>query len=92
MAQAMGIDHQPAMDTGDEGRGEQAIPAVSAEPGAPLDAEGLHLPAPSVWPVVCAAGVTLLLFGVVTSLAFSVAGIVVIAAALSGWVGELRRG
>ncbi len=53
--------------------------------------EGVHLPAPSIWPVVLAAGITLLLFGVVTSLAFSVAGALLAIVALAGWIGELRR-
>ena len=50
----------------------------------------IHLPGPTIWPVVCAAGVTLLAFGVVTHLAFSVVGLLVIARALGGWIGELR--
>ncbi|HLH23912.1 MAG TPA: hypothetical protein VK066_15420 [Chloroflexota bacterium] len=36
-----------------------------------------------------AAGVALLLFGVVTSLSFSAVGVVLVARALVGWLGEL---
>ena len=50
-----------------------------------------HLPVLSLWPAACAAGVALLAFGVVTTLAFSVAGALVLAVAIGGWVGELRR-
>ena len=50
------------------------------------------LPETSVWPVVLAGGMALLLFGVVTSLSFSVLGALLIAGALRGWVGELLHG
>ena len=51
----------------------------------------VHLPAPTVWPCTAAAGITLIALGLVTSLAFSVAGVVVFALALAGWLGELLR-
>ena len=47
------------------------------------------LPERSVWPVVLAGGIALLLFGVVTSLSFSVVGALLIVAALKGWMGDL---
>ena len=50
------------------------------------------LPEPSVWPVVLAGGMALLLFGVVTSLSFSVLGALLIAGALKGWIGDLLHG
>lgn len=50
-----------------------------------------HLPSPSVWPVVVGAGVSLGAFGVVTSLAFSALGVILLAWGLSGWIGELRH-
>jgi hypothetical protein len=50
------------------------------------------LPETSVWPVVLAGGLALLLLGVVTSLSFSVLGALLIAGALRGWVGELLHG
>ncbi len=51
-----------------------------------------HLPAPSLWPAVLAAGITLLLFGVVAGWPFSLVGALVMVVALAGWVGENRRG
>ncbi len=48
-----------------------------------------HLPERSIWPVVLAGGISLLLFGVVTSLSFSVVGAVLIVGALTGWMGDL---
>jgi hypothetical protein len=51
----------------------------------------VHLPASTVWPCATAAGVTLLAFGIVTTLAFSVAGGVLLAFGLAGWLRELFR-
>ncbi len=59
---------------------------VERAPGA----ENVHLPAPSIWPLVCAAGITLLAFGVVTHLAFSVFGLLLTVRALGGWIEEMR--
>jgi len=36
-----------------------------------------------------AAGITLILAGILLSLAFSVAGLIVFAMALAGWIGDL---
>jgi cell division protein FtsX len=47
------------------------------------------LPERSVWPVVLAGGIALLLFGVVTSFSFSVLGALLIVGALMGWIGDL---
>ena len=52
--------------------------------------ETLTQPAGSLWPVVLAAGITLLLFGILTSVAFSAAGLAVTAAGIVGWIRELR--
>jgi hypothetical protein len=45
-----------------------------------------HLPAPTVWPVALATGATLLAAGVVTSWFVSLAGAVLMVAALVGWI------
>jgi len=50
-----------------------------------------HLPSPSVWPATAGAGVTLMAFGVATSLALSALGALLLAWALVNWVQELRR-
>jgi hypothetical protein len=50
------------------------------------------LPETSVWPVVLAGGMALLLFGVVTSLSFSVLGALLIVGSLKGWIGDLLHG
>jgi hypothetical protein len=51
----------------------------------------VHLPAPSIWPAVLAAGVSLIAFGILTSHVFTVVGAVVFAWALAGWIAELRQ-
>ena len=51
-----------------------------------------HLPRPTYWPVVLAAGVVFLAWGIVTTLAISIIGLALLALALGGWIGELRRG
>jgi hypothetical protein len=58
---------------------------------APEPGQHFHLPAPTIWPLVCGAGVALLAFGLLTQPAFGVVGLLLIARALVGWIGELRR-
>jgi hypothetical protein len=50
----------------------------------------VHLPAPTIWPVVCGAGVALMAFGLLTHLAFSVLGLLLLARSLVGWFAEMR--
>jgi hypothetical protein len=51
-----------------------------------------HLPRPTYWPVVLAVGVVFLAWGVVTTIAITVIGLVLLALGLGGWIGELRHG
>jgi hypothetical protein len=51
-----------------------------------------HLPSPSVWPMTVAGGVTLVGFGLLTSVALSVLGVALMAWGLFGWIQELRHG
>ncbi len=53
-------------------------------------APGIHVPAPSYWPIVLAAGVLLMAVGVIFSLIISGVGIVVMLAAIVGWTGQNR--
>lgn len=52
----------------------------------------IHLPSPSIWPVVVAAGLTLLMFGFITHPGFVAMGILVMILGLARWIGELLRG
>lgn len=51
-----------------------------------------HLPQPSMWPVTVGGGVTLIAFGIATSLALSVLGAALLFWGIVRWVQELRHG
>jgi len=51
----------------------------------------VHLPAPSVWPAAVGAGVSLIAFGVATSLALSALGVALVFLGVFRWVQELRH-
>lgn len=68
---------------------ETQEPTVSEASGAP---EALHMPAPTYWPSVLAAAITLLGMGLVTNWLFSVVGAIVFIIALSYWLGQLLPG
>ena len=57
-----------------------------------VDGQSIELPRPSSWPMVLALGVTIFFFGLVTRGVLSVAGFIVVAWAVAGWVGEIRHG
>ena len=57
-----------------------------------VDGQSIELPQPSSWPMVLALGVTIFFFGLVTRGVLSVAGFIVVAWAVAGWVGEIRHG
>jgi hypothetical protein len=59
------------------------------EVARPEAGEHVHAPAPSIWPMVLAGAITLVAFGVITSWVFSGVGVVLMAWALYGWIGEL---
>jgi hypothetical protein len=64
------------------------------QPLHPLPEQGVP-PAPgastaSVWPFTLAGGMTLLIFGFTSSIAFSVAGLAIVLVAIGGWISELR--
>jgi hypothetical protein len=50
---------------------------------------GVHLSRPPIWPMVLGGGLSLLLFGVVTSYAFIAIGVLLILGAVAGWIGDL---
>ncbi|HEY5902585.1 MAG TPA: cytochrome c oxidase subunit 4 [Anaerolineales bacterium] len=51
---------------------------------------GIHLPAPSFWPIVLAGGLVLMAVGVVSTVFISIAGVVVLIVAIAGWALENR--
>jgi hypothetical protein len=62
-----------------------ARPTESARDAAPVSEA-------SIWPMALAGGLTLVLFGIPTSLAFSILGVVIAGIALRGWIRELLHG
>ncbi len=49
-----------------------------------------HTPVHSIWPLLLAAGITLLMVGIVTSLVVSIVGVVAMLVALGGWTQQNR--
>lgn len=49
-----------------------------------------ELPRPTYWPVVFAMGVFLILWGFLTSFILSGVGVIILARAIAGWIGEVR--
>ena len=85
---------QPALDHARNGQASpSARPPAATRPCSPAGRTplppGVHLPRPSIWPMVVGAGLSLLLFGVVTSYAFIAIGVFLILGALAGWIGDL---
>jgi hypothetical protein len=57
----------------------------------PTAEHDVHLPAPSVWPFILGAGVSLAGFGLLVSALFTVVGIALSAWALAGWIRDLQH-
>lgn len=85
---------------GDAAAGEAPLPGPENPPvvhsavpdDTRLAAHAFHLPAPTYWPAALALGVTLVLFGIVTTFIFSAVGALLIIAGLVGWIGDLLHG
>jgi len=73
-----------ALEEGPQPRADEA-----AEWSTPLPEKN---PPPTYAPAFLALGITFLLFGVVSSYVFSAAGLILMAASISKWVGELLHG
>ncbi|HTN99958.1 MAG TPA: cytochrome c oxidase subunit I [Microthrixaceae bacterium] len=52
------------------------------------DATGVHLPSPSYWPLVLAAGFPFIGYGIIFNLAWAVPGALLLIAGMAGWVME----
>jgi hypothetical protein len=58
---------------------------------APPAGEEVHLPGPSVLPVVMAAGITLVVIGTTINLMFSAIGLIVVVVIAIRWISDTRR-
>ncbi|HWC27741.1 MAG TPA: hypothetical protein VG474_14220 [Solirubrobacteraceae bacterium] len=61
------------------------------EPNTPPVGEEIHLPGPSLQPVLVAFGVTITLVGVTLSLYLVAAGLILTFAVVVRWIGDTRR-
>jgi hypothetical protein len=58
---------------------------------APPAGEEIHLPAPTVIPVVMAAGITLVVIGSTIDWIFSAMGLIVVVVTAIRWISDTRR-
>ena len=58
---------------------------------APPTGEEIHLPSPSILPLLTAAGITLALVGLTTYRILSVAGVLLAIVCVWRWIGDTRR-
>jgi hypothetical protein len=63
----------------------------SLEPDAPPAGEEIHLPGPSIQPVLLTAGITIALLGITTSIVMVIAGAVLSVAVIIRWIADARR-
>jgi hypothetical protein len=60
------------------------------EPEAPPVGEEIHLPGPSILPVLTALGITLALVGITTFIEFTVIGAVLTIVCIARWIKDTR--
>lgn len=61
------------------------------DPEAPPAGEEVHLPGPSILPLLTAVGLTLILIGVTTYIELTVAGLILSVICVVRWVRDTRR-
>jgi hypothetical protein len=61
------------------------------EPEVPAVGEEIHLPGPSIQPVLLAFGITIAIVGITTSVFLVVAGVILTACVIVVWVRDTRR-
>jgi hypothetical protein len=61
------------------------------DPQIPPTGEEIHLPGPSLLPMLTAVGITLALVGVTTFIEFTVAGVILTLVCVIRWIKDTRR-
>jgi hypothetical protein len=61
------------------------------EPEVPAAGEEIHLPGPSIQPVLLAFGITLGIVGITTFFVLVIAGVVLSIAVIAVWIRDTRR-
>jgi cytochrome c oxidase subunit 1 len=62
-----------------------AEPQQHSDEGEPIWPSSVHMPSPSYWPMVVAAGLPMISFGLIFHLAISFVGVTVVLAGIYGW-------
>jgi hypothetical protein len=62
-----------------------------AEGDTPPVGEEIHLPGPTVLPVACAAGITLMVIGTTINWLISIIGLIVFVVTTGMWIRDTRR-
>jgi hypothetical protein len=65
--------------------------AVGPTAGAPPPGEEIHIPGPTILPVVCAIGITLVVVGTTIDWMLSIVGLVIVIITATRWIGDTRR-
>jgi hypothetical protein len=67
-------------------------PSPAEDPGpVPPAGEEIHLPGPTILPLVTAIGITLIVIGTTLGWYLSAVGVVVVVVCLVRWIGDTRR-
>jgi hypothetical protein len=61
------------------------------DPEIPPAGEEIHLPGPSLLPILTAVGITLALVGVTTFIELTVVGVIMTVVCIWRWIGDTRR-
>jgi hypothetical protein len=61
------------------------------EPDVPPVGEEIHLPGPSILPLLTAVGITLALVGVTTFIEFTVVGVLLTVFCVARWIKDTKR-
>jgi hypothetical protein len=61
------------------------------DPEIPPAGEEIHLPGPSLLPLLTAVGITLALVGVTTYIEVTIAGVILTVVCVLRWIGDTRR-
>jgi hypothetical protein len=61
------------------------------EPEIPPTGEEIHLPGPSILPLLTAVGVTLALIGITTFIELTVVGVIMTVVCVALWIKDTRR-
>jgi hypothetical protein len=61
------------------------------EPEVPPVGEEIHLPGPSILPILTAVGITLALIGITTFIEFTVVGVILTVGCIVRWIKDARR-